>query len=147
MTRLLLLLLVLVLSGCGTARHQSSNDGVVQPPPKVLDLVSMTGANGTVSVEPAPLTPARDLARFTSDFRGDALRHQIQAVLDKRSVSDAMYAAGAVIAVGCDVPPGADVVTTNSGYQVVPKEVASPREECLAPVTTVAIVALPRPTH
>jgi hypothetical protein len=51
---------------------------------------------------------------------------------------------GAVIAVGCDRPPGADVVVDGSGrVQILPHEVASPLEECLVAVTTVAIADVP----
>ncbi len=48
------------------------------------------------------------------------------------------------MAVGCDRPPGADVMVNGDGDVVlVPHEVASPLEECLAAVTTVAVAVLP----
>ncbi|MGI8522191.1 MAG: hypothetical protein ACR2K3_02615 [Nocardioides sp.] len=147
MTRLLLILPALALTACGTSTSSAGGAGQPDSPhapsPKVLAVVSMTGANGQVSVKPQALTPASNLARFTKDFRGEALGNQIRSVLQKQPPPTGMYAAGAVIAVGCDVPPGADVVETGSGYEVVAKEVASPKPECLAPVTSVAVVALP----
>ena len=52
---------------------------------------------------------------------------------------------GQVVAVGCDRPPGVDVMADNDGdIRLVPHEVASPLEECLAAVTTVAVAVLPR---
>jgi hypothetical protein len=151
MTRLVLLLPALLLAACGSSTSSGGDQGSPQaggsaPHPELLAVVSMTGANGHVSAKPQDLTPAAALARFSQDFRGDALRNRIRSVLQKQTVPSDMYVAGAVISVGCDVPPGADVVDTGHGYEVVAKEVASPRPECLASVTSVAIVALPRPT-
>ena len=49
-----------------------------------------------------------------------------------------------VVAVGCDRPPGVDVFAGQDGrVRLVPHQVASPLEECLAPVTTVAVAKLP----
>ena len=51
---------------------------------------------------------------------------------------------GAVVAVGCDRPPGADVSLDADGrVQITAQEVPSPLQECLAPVTTVAIASVP----
>jgi hypothetical protein len=51
---------------------------------------------------------------------------------------------GAVVAVGCDRPPGAVVsLDANGDVQITPEEVASPLQECLAPVTTVALASVP----
>jgi hypothetical protein len=51
---------------------------------------------------------------------------------------------GAVVAVGCDRPPGAVVaLDANGQVQITPEEVASPLQECLAAVTTVAVATVP----
>ena len=52
---------------------------------------------------------------------------------------------GQIVAVGCDRPPGVDVMADAAGdIRLVPHQVASPLEECLAAVTTVALAVLPR---
>ena len=49
-----------------------------------------------------------------------------------------------MVALGCDVPPGAVVaLDANGDVQITAEEVASPLPECLAPVTTVAIATVP----
>jgi hypothetical protein len=51
---------------------------------------------------------------------------------------------GAVVAVGCDRPPGAVVSLDAKGQvQITAEEVASPLQECLAAVTTVAVATVP----
>ena len=51
----------------------------------------------------------------------------------------------AVVAIGCDVPPGVDVRRAGDGIEITPQEVAAPHEECFAPVTTVALKPVPGP--
>jgi hypothetical protein len=50
--------------------------------------------------------------------------------------------AAAVVSIGCDVPPGVTVQKLEDGVAIVPREVPSPLPECLAPVTTVALVGV-----
>ena len=50
---------------------------------------------------------------------------------------------GAVVAIGCDVPPGRlGREQGPDGWVVTPHKVPSPLQECFAPVTSVAIVAV-----
>ena len=42
----------------------------------------------------------------------------------------------------CDVPPGVTVQKLERGVAILPLKVKSPLKECLAPVTTVALVAV-----
>jgi hypothetical protein len=49
---------------------------------------------------------------------------------------------GAVVAIGCDVPPGVTVQHADGGLAITALKVEKPREECFAPVTTVALVAV-----
>ncbi len=51
----------------------------------------------------------------------------------------------AVVAVGCDVPPGAEFGFSSDGAYVEARRVADPLPECLAAVTTVALVAVTEP--
>ena len=50
---------------------------------------------------------------------------------------------GAVVSIGCDVPPGVDGDQSADGWVFTPQEVARPLQECFAPVTSVALVAVP----
>lgn len=144
MTRLLLFLPALMLGGCGTTASGSfTADGVATPPPAhVLGTVSLTAAGGTVSTKPKFVGTERGRARFSAQFRGDAMQRRITSLVKSDNSGPGVFAA--VISVGCDVPSGADILYGRGGtYEVVAKEVASPKAECLAAVTTVAVVELP----
>jgi hypothetical protein len=138
-----------LLAGCGSQSSSTTTDGPAGPGPgpvpgaRVLPLISMTGGGGRVSTRPTLLDSEGHLRAFTSQFRPRAMTNRVdQAVARARDTGYLVY--GAVIAIGCDVPPGATVSLDADGQvQIAPREVASPLPECLAPVTTVAIAAVP----
>lgn len=107
-------------------------------------LVSMTGGGGSrVSPQATLLDTKAHLEAFTARLGSDALKLQVRhaTAVAKRS-GYLVYAA--VIALGCDRPPGADVALNEDGDVVISaQEVSSPLPECLAPVTTVAIASVP----
>ena len=86
-------------------------------------------------------TPA-DVRGFTRQLQPAMVHRVTGAVARARKSGYLVY--GAVVALGCDRPPGADVSLDADGeVQIVAQEVASPLPECLAPVTTVAIATVP----
>ncbi len=110
---------------------------------QVLPLISQTGAGGRVSTWARPLDTPAHVRAFTDQFRVPGMAHRINSAV-ARAEPRGHILMGAVVSVGCDRPPGADVVLDGSGrVQIVPHEVASPLPECLAPVTTVAIADIP----
>lgn len=137
-----------VTTACGSATSSTAT-GPDSPGPgpvagaHVYPLISMTGGGGRVSQLASELDTPAQVKAFTSQFHLPALPHRIRAlVTEVAPKAHLLY--GAVVAVGCDRPPGADVVLDGSGrVQIVPHEVASPLQECLAAVTTVAIVSVP----
>ena len=111
----------------------------------MLPLISLTAAGGQASALATPLDTADQVAAFARQFRSDAVQGRIRKAIGHEASAPDRAIVGAVVAVGCDRPPGVDVIADDQGrVQLVPHEVASPLEECLAPVTTVAIVVLPR---
>ena len=64
------------------------------------------------------------------------LRHV--RLLHVRDAAGGVPVLAQVVAVGCDVPPGAHL---EDGV-IVPEDVPSPMEECFAPVTTVAVAGV-----
>jgi hypothetical protein len=139
---------LLATAGCGsstssTATDPNSPSAGPAVGAHVYPLISMTGGGGRVSEQASELDTPAQVEAFTSQFRVPAMKHQIMATLTKAE-SSGHGVFGAVIAVGCDRPPGAGVVLDGSGrVQIVPREVASPLPECLAAVTTVAIASIP----
>jgi hypothetical protein len=135
-------------AGCGSATTSSTAGGPASPSSgpaagaHLYPLISMTGGGGRVSPLASELDTPAQVEAFTSQFRVPAMRHQIMATL-KKAAPSGHGVFGAVIAVGCDRPPGADIVVDGAGrVQIVPREVASPLPECLAAVTTVAIASV-----
>lgn len=110
----------------------------------VLPLISATAAGGRGGTVATALDSAADVARFTAQFRGPGLAAQVQAAVAGRLRAGDQDVVAQVVAIGCDRPPGVDVMRNPDGsVSLVPHEVASPLQECLAPVTTVAIAVLP----
>ena len=82
------------------------------------------------------------MSRFAAQFENEALGDQLTTAIRKADVPEDQQLAAAVVSIGCDVPPGVTVQELESGLAIVPLKVKSPLQECLAPVTTVALVAV-----
>jgi hypothetical protein len=141
------LLALVLLGGCGS---RSAGPGTTTQPTtagvtaaRQVALVSATAAGGRVSTTPARLGTPAAVDRFTAQFRGDALAGKVGAVVRQTDVPAGRMLVGAVVAVACDVPPGVRVEDTGAGLRVVARPMRSPKRECFAPVTTVAVVSVP----
>jgi hypothetical protein len=141
-------------AGCGSATSGSTaTSPSAQTPDKpsagpihgaeVLPLISQTAGGGRVSTQATLLGTRAQVAAFTAQFRVPGLAHRVTAAAAEAARSGHLVY-GAVVALGCDVPPGAVVaLDANGDVQLTAEEVASPRPECLAPVTTVAVATVP----
>ncbi len=158
-TTLVTCLLVALTAGCGSSSSTATDPGKAPasdpagvpsrtpgpvPGAKVLPLISLTGAGGRVASTATLLNTPADVRAFGRQFGVPAMWRRIQSeVADVQSSGHDVV--GQIVMVGCDRPPGAVVSVDGSGDVVLtPKEVASPLEECLAAVTTVAIAVVPR---
>ncbi|MBO0846769.1 MAG: hypothetical protein J2P22_15285 [Nocardioides sp.] len=136
-------------AGCGSQMSPPSVGEPDSPGPgpvhgaRVLPLISMTGGGGRVSLRASPLNSDAQMQRFASQFRAPALAGRVtDAAANAATSGYPVY--GAVVAIGCDRPPGADVSLDADGRVLItPREVVSPLPECLAAVTTVAIATVP----
>jgi hypothetical protein len=131
------------LAGCGdeAGDEAGDDDGSVQtdpPPPADPVLVHATAGGGEPATTVTLLPDDDALAAYAEQF-DDALATRIHGAADDVDVRDGQVLAAQVVAIGCDVPPAA----TLDGDAIVPEKVASPMKECLAPVTTVALAAVP----
>ena len=154
-----LLLLPLLLAGCGGEGSGSATDDASASPstpgstapdpgaaePVVLALVHETNAGGTVSGELTPIG-GDGLLDFLMQFDSSGLSEQVMAVAEANAPAEGRELTAAVVAIGCDVPPGVSVTQPDGaeqGWTVTPDKVTEPLQECLAPVTTVAVVDVP----
>jgi hypothetical protein len=103
-------------------------------------LLSETNAGGAVSTRPTVLDDPATIATFTSGLEGRTLPGKIRAEARRTTVPGDRVLVGAVVAIGCDVPPGVAVQSAGNGLQITPLKAEKPHLECFAPVTTVALL-------
>jgi hypothetical protein len=141
----LTLLALALLGGCGSrsAGPDRAADPTQAPGARQVALVSQTAAGGRVSARPVRLGAPASVDRFTAQFRGDALAAKVAAAVRRADVPASRVLLGAVVAVGCDVPPGVRVEGSGADLGITALPVRSPKQECFAPVTTVAVVSVP----
>jgi hypothetical protein len=155
------LLTCAVLAGataCGSSTSSTASGGPSSAPAgsaswppgpiagaQVLPLISLTGAGGHSSRLATPLNTESQIKAFSRQFRGPGMQTRIHRALGNQLTAPDHDLVGTVVSVGCDQPPGVDVVADAQGrVQLVPHAVASPLQECLAAVTTVAVAVLPQ---
>ena len=148
---LLLLPALLGLAGCGD--DETASDPVDRPSTDpsptsleydVLAIVSETAVGGTVSEQLTPVSEPGALSAFLEQFENGAFSEEISAEVEGHDPADGSVVAAAVVAIGCDVPPGVTVTAADDGYVVRADKITEPLKECFAPVTSVAIVEVPQ---
>ena len=110
---------------------------------QVLPLISMTGGGGRRTAHAQVLDTPAEAAAFVRQFGPSAMRDRVRSAIAAAPTGGKVLV-GQVVAIGCDRPPGADVVVGTDGQvRLVAREVASPLQECLAAITTVALASVP----
>ena len=152
---LALSLLLAPLTGCGS---ESPDEQAGDPTPaetstgapsssenpgehEVLDLVSQSDVGGEVAPMAAPLDSATTIADFSEQFDDDRMRASISTALVERGVPDGRTVVGAVVAIGCEAPTEVEVLSGPDGVEITAAPVKTD-QQCLVPVTTVALVAV-----
>ena len=105
-------------------------------------LLSETAAGGEVENRATVLDDASAVSQFAAQFENGALSDQLTTAVQDADVAEGQELAAAVVSIGCDVPPGVTVQKVEGGVAILPLKVKSPLKECLAAVTTVALVAV-----
>lgn len=126
---------LLSLAGCGEddpAEPDVRDHGSADPV-----LVHATAGRGEPATAATELPGEAAVAAYAEQF-ADVLAARVRRAADEVVVGDGEVLAAQVVAIGCDVPPGA---TYHDG-RFVPAKVVSPLPECFAPVTTVALAAV-----
>ena len=150
------LLALVLLGGCGDSTSDSASEPASQPSsttasdepteaaaPQTIAIVSQTAAGGEVDLNAVPVDDDAALQEFTAQFNKAGLEEKIATAVTGATVPEGYTVMGAVVSIGCDVPPDVSVEQGPDGWVVTPHKVPSPLQECFAPVTSVAIVAVP----
>jgi hypothetical protein len=157
-----LVVLCLTLAACGDSTSDTASDpgdqtstpaGETSAPdvpsptpgqePQPVAIVSQTAAGGAVDLNAVPVEDGAARREFTAQFKKGGLDEKIAQAVAAATVPEGFTVMGAVVSIGCDVPPGVTVSQSEDGWVFTPQKVPSPLQECFAPVTSVALVAVP----
>ena len=130
------LALVLSLAACG--EEDAPGPDTLDPGPAEPVLVHATAGDGKAATAATELPDAAAVEAYAAQF-DDVLAGKVQRAAGEVEVGADEVLAAQVVAIGCDVP-------ATASYQdgaFVPAKVAAPLPECFAPVTTVALGAVP----
>ncbi len=108
-----------------------------------IAILSQTAAGGQVSTTAVELGDQAQVDAFVEQFKFPGFGEKIAQQVAATTVPEGQVLIGAVVSIGCDVPPGVEVTGEPGSWTITPLKVADPLPECLAPVTSVAIVAVP----
>lgn len=123
-----------------TGPDQTQPGGSDSPGFEVIGLYSATAAGGRASNRLTRISTDAELDAYVAQFRGEALASSLRDAVQGVGGDGELMAA--VVGLGCDVPPGVEVTPTGDTFTVQAKKVVDPLQECLAPVTTVAVVSV-----
>ncbi|WP_228941108.1 hypothetical protein [Nocardioides sp. Leaf374] len=141
-------LTVLVLaSGCADGQTSGSAADPVRAgaEPEVVALLSATAAGGRPGAGPTHLRGPGDVAALVADLRGP-LVGEVRRAVEGADVPQGSELVGGVVAVGCEPAEDVAVEGAGEGLRLTAAPAPATGRECLAPVTTVALVLVEEPT-
>lgn len=143
--------LLLVLAGCGSDTGSAGSGGATddQDPsaaPSVgattVTLVSATSGHGDPATRASFLASDAALASYVQQF-DEPFAAVVTDAAEGIEVDDGEVLIAQVVSIGCDKPLDAGVREFQDGVAIVPTPVPTPHLECVAPVTTVGLAAVP----
>jgi hypothetical protein len=128
-------------TGASSGGETGSTDGAVEF--ELVDTMTATAAGGEVSDTAVPLPDDAAVQSFVAQFTASDLGTQVEDAVAQTDVPAGQELYGAVVAIGCDAPDQVAVTRSGSDVVITALEVPSPKNECFAPMTTVALVLVP----
>lgn len=107
----------------------------------LLEMVTGSAGRGVLSPEAVPLGSEAEVETFVAGL-SPQLADDVRAAVAASAVPAGQQLYGAVVGLGCDVPPGVLVDRTGTGVEITGRKVVDPMRECFAAVTSVALVAV-----
>lgn len=151
------LLVLAVLVGCGSESSgvadepaPATSDQTTSDPttsastePQTVGIVSATAAGGRVDLNAVPIDDDQSRQAFAAQFEQAAMDERILKVIGSATFPESHTLMAAVVAIGCDVPTAVTVTQKDEGWVLEPVMPGKSTQECFAPVTSVAVVAVP----
>lgn len=152
-------LLAATLVACGNGGDSAGDDPADSPPStlpsdsaepsddgEILDqqIVSQTNVGGQVDERAVVLRSEADVDEFLAPFEPGQLTEGVRKAVDANDPQDDTALLGAVVAIGCDVPKEVELTQEGSGpvISLTPVKVKATTNQCLAPVTSIALVTV-----
>lgn len=149
-----------LLAGCGaddsttgTTGQESGSEPSPTPSTSVpngpidftqVALVSQSNVDASSSPDAVVLDSASDVNGFDRRYTGSQMGSALNKAYGRADVPDDEVLVGAVVDVSCQPPSEVEVEKTDQGVEVTAVAVKSKVEvQCIVPVTTVALVAVP----
>jgi hypothetical protein len=127
----------------GSPTSSDAGTGTGDPEFELVDTITVTSAGGQLSDTAVPLSDDAAVQSFVGQFTGEDLGAQVEDEVAKADVPSGHELYGAVVAIGCDAPDDVTVARSGSDVVITAVKVPSPKSECFAPMTTVALVLVP----
>lgn len=140
---------LLLTSACGedpAAEPEGSPDEQASETldsPRLAQIIAIAGVGGDVSPRPVYLDDQAALEKFTQGFsEPDTVARQLAEPMQQAD-DEGVRLAAALVSVDCEVPPGVEITESNRGLMVVAEPIPDTGKECLVPLSSVALVAVP----
>ena len=136
------LAVAVVLAGCGDEQTGGEADkeplGLIDF--ELVEMVTETNVGGIQSPGAIPLADVSAVQQFSAQFDDDRMATRLVQLIEGLQVPDDQAAYAAVVAIGCEVPPDVTVTSTDTGILIEGTKSDLKPVECLAAMTTVAVV-------
>lgn len=107
---------------------------------ELAEMVTETAAGGKVDPEAIALGDEVAVQEFSKQFESEAMQARLLGLIDTIKVPEGKALYAAVVAIGCEVPPGVVVTSTDTGLRIEAQPTPSSPRECVAAMTSVALV-------
>lgn len=135
---------LLLAAGCGTdggsTADEPSPTRSAPAAPELVAILSQTAAGGATTQEAVDLGSTVGLDRLLEGVSRGGLDEQVRDRVAATDVGDGQRLMGSVISIGCDVPVDVKVFQDAGDVRLEPIFMGKPMQECLAAVTSVALV-------
>ena len=147
-----------LLAGCGSAddtaapTDDQTSEQTQEPSPSPPEtgpvdftqvaMISVSNADGTVDPQAVELDSQAAVDEFAGQFSGTQMRTALTKAYQKADVPEGEVLVGTVVGVSCQAPSEVHVEQTKGGVEITADPVKT-KNQCIVPVTTVALVSVP----